>query len=143
MSTKKRKSNKGILLKGILEKVPKESFDVLRKELKDILSGNSGIYALYKKDRVVYVGLATDLYWRNFHHLTRDRLVGKWDSFSIFIIQRVRYLKDLETLVLRISKPKYNKATGKLPHHHFLKKRLRKVAKTLKNEAQGIELALR
>lgn len=143
MKSKKRKSNKGLLIKGILEKIPKESFAVLKSELKDMLRHNSGIYALYKGDKVVYVGLAKDLYWRNFHHLKGDRHTGKWDNFSIFIITRVNYLKDLETLVLRISKPKNNRVKGKLPKHNLLKERLRKASRNLKKEAYKIEKALR
>ena len=145
MVRKKRlkKSNKGLLIKGMIEKVPSSSFGVLRHELKDILKGKSGIYALYKGDKVVYVGLAKELYWRTFHHLEKDRLANRWDSFSVFIIKRVKYLKDLETLVLRISKPKSNKVTGKLPQHNLLKERLRRRAKHFKSEAHNIERALR
>lgn len=140
---KKKRSNKGLLIKGMIEKVPASSFGVLRKELKGILKGKSGIYALYKGDKVFYVGLAKELYWRTFHHLERDRMANRWDSFSVFIIKRIKYLKDLETLVLRISKPKGNRVKGKLPEHNLLRENLRKRAKHLKDEVHSIEKALR
>lgn len=144
MSPRRRdRKTKGLLLKGILEKVPSDSFEVLRGELKGMMKGKAGIYALYKHRRLYYVGLARNLDGRLYGHLERDRLSGRWDNFSIFLVKRGRYLKDLETLVLRIAKPKGNRMSGKIPGHHELRRALRKVAGQLRRKADRIARALR
>ena len=35
-----------------------------------------------------------------------DRLRRKWDTFSVYVIKGDRYMKDVESLLLRIVKPK-------------------------------------
>jgi hypothetical protein len=138
-----KRETRGLLLKGILESVPSESFEILRKELREIMHGFGGIYALYKDKRVYYVGLARNLDGRLYAHLERDKHKGKWNNFSIFFVQRTRYLKDLETLVLRIAKPKANRMSGKIPRHHDLRRALRRQANQLRRKAGQIVRALR
>ena len=50
----KRKNNKSLLIKGALEKIPAEVIEdeAFRKKLRNMMKGWSGIYALYKDDRV-------------------------------------------------------------------------------------------
>ena len=54
----KRKNNKSLLIKGALEKIPAEVIEdeAFRKKLRNMMKGWSGIYALYKDDRVYYIG---------------------------------------------------------------------------------------
>ena len=139
---RRRKETRGLLLKGILENVPSDSFEILRTELREIMYGQGGIYALYKKHRLYYVGLARNLDGRLYAHLERDKHSGKWDNFSVFVITRTRFLKDLETLVLRISRPKANRMSGKIPQHHLLRRALRKYARELRRKAGKIAKAL-
>ena len=77
------------------------------------MRGYSGVYALYKRDRLYYIGLANNLYWRLLGH-TKNRHKGKWDRFAIFRVGRVRYLKDMETLLLNVAKPPGNAVGGRL-----------------------------
>ncbi len=112
----KRKSNKGALVKGVSKKLP---VDILGEPsfkvgLKEITRGYSGIYIMYKRKKLYYVGLAKDLYWRLVSH-TKDRHRGKWDSFAIFRVGRVRYLKDIESLLLQVASPPGNSLSG---HFH-------------------------
>jgi len=128
---RRKKSNKGALVKGVSKKLPVDilwepSFKV---GLKEISRGYSGIYLLYKRRKLYYVGLAKDLYWRLVSH-TRDRHKGKWDSFAIFRVGRVRYLKDIESLLLRVASPPGNTVTG---HFHRLAD-LTKVLKKIQTE---------
>jgi len=134
---------RGLLIKGILEKVPSDSFEILRGELKEIIKGEAGIYALYKQKKLHYVGLARDLDGRLYAHLERDRLRGKRDNFSVFLVKRVKFLKDLETLVLRIAKPPGNRLSGKIPGHHEMRRALRRTASQLRRRAARIATALR
>ncbi len=139
---RKEKKTRGLLLKGILENVPSDSFEILRGELKEIMRGVGGIYALYKDRRLYYVGLARNLDGRLYGHLERDKHAGKWNHFSVFFVQRTKYLKDLETLVLRIAKPKANKMSGKIPRHNEIRRILRRYASQLRRKATRIARAL-
>lgn len=63
---RKKKTTKGVLIKGMSKRLPSEILanPVFEKRLKEIMKGYSGIYALYRKDRLYYVGLTTDLFGR-------------------------------------------------------------------------------
>lgn len=120
-----RKIKRGSLIRYPLENIRRECFETIRRELRGILHKKPGVYALYNKDKLVYVGLATGLYGRVAGWSKHKKL--KWDNFSIFIIKNIKYLRDLETAVVRIAKPKGNKLEGRVPHlyEHFLKKVLK------------------
>ena len=68
-----------------------------------------GVYALYRRDKLYYVGLARNLRMRLAHHL-RDRHGDSWDRFITIGDSHSK----VESLILRIVKPKGNKQTGKL-----------------------------
>ncbi len=124
----RRKSNKGALVKGVSMKLPVDILaePTFRIGLKEITRGYSGIYLLYKRKKLYYVGLAKDLYWRLAGH-TRDRHKGKWDSFAIFRVGRVRYLKDIESLLLRVASPPGNAVIGHFHRDSDLTKVLTKI----------------
>ena len=109
----KKRSNKGALIKGMSKRLPADLLNEhsFKQGLDEIMRGYAGVYALYKKKKLYYVGLATNLYWRIRGH-TRNKHRGKWDSFAIFRINRVRYLKDIETLLLRVAVPRGNAVSG-------------------------------
>lgn len=140
-SKKVLRNVKGALLKGVLESVPAESFGVVAKAIRKILHGKAGIYALYKDDKVYYVGLAKGLHGRIRWH-TKDRHGGKWNKFSIFIIEKVRYLKDIETLILHISKPKGNRTRGRIPEQHELRKILEREMREHEQKFKRLKKAL-
>lgn len=73
----------------------------------------TGIYVLYKDDEVYYIGLSKrSLRSRLTGHAMRDSHKGKWNNFSYFQISKTRYIKDVESLLLRIVHPKGNKVKG-------------------------------
>ena len=76
--------------------------------------GRQGVYALYRRGKLYYVGLASDLRWRLNAHL-KDRLAPHWDRFSVYLTIGDKHLKELESLLLRVVKPKPggNVQTGK------------------------------
>ena len=68
--------------------------------IKTYVRQREGVYALYKKGRLYYVGLASDLRWRLGAHL-KDRHKEKWDRFSVYLTVNDQHLKELESLMLR------------------------------------------
>jgi hypothetical protein len=109
---KRRRRRKGLALvhahlehvsRGLLEK----HFDIVRQSI----GRNKGVYALYRKKRLYYIGLATRLSWRLRDHV-KDRHGLSWDNFSIYLTINDRHIKELEALLLRIAHPSGNKQTG-------------------------------
>ena len=126
------------------KRLPSEILDnpVFKKGLKEIMKGYSGIYALYRKERLYYVGLTTNLLGRINRYL-KDRHAGKWDSFVIFRIKRVDYLRDIETLITRLIKVPGNRVEGKVPREANINRILKVMLRQHRKEMKGIERALR
>lgn len=82
-----------------------------------------GIYSLYRRDKLYYVGLASNLRARLKHHL-RDRHKGLWDRFSVYLTIDDRHLKELESLILRTMRPPGNKQQGKFVRSQDLRRNL-------------------
>ncbi len=141
---KSRKSFKGALIKGMSRNLPSDMLadPIFKKKLKEILRGFAGIYALYKGERLYYIGLAKSLHGRVKTHL-RDRHAGKWDSFKVFRIQKVRYLKDIETLICRIADPRGNRSKGRVPRDADLNRVLWEVLREYKHRIRPLEKVLR
>ena len=100
------------LVSDYLEDLAGEILDESRV-VEDFVGKRPGIYALYRKGSLYYVGLATNLKARLKQH-QKDRHSGKWDRFSVFITTHDEHLKDLESLLLRVTKkPPGNKLNGK------------------------------
>lgn len=110
---KTRRQRREGLVYGHLERVSRDllqdHFSVVRR----YIGKGSGIYVLYRGDRLAYVGLASALSGRLKAHL-RDRHKASWDRFSIYLTIRDQHVRELESLLLRIAKPKSNVQSGKL-----------------------------
>jgi hypothetical protein len=139
----KKHSNKGALLKGMSQRLPRSLLGdpSFKSGLEEIMRGYAGVYALYKGNKLYYVGLATNLYWRLQEH-TKNRHKKKWNQFAIFR-GRVRYLKDMETLLLQVAKPPGNSLTGHLHKDADLTRVLRKVYREIALRLNRIKKALR
>jgi len=109
----KKKNKVRSIITGHLEKIGSEVFEDYKSIITDLIRGNQGIYALFKKDRLYYVGLARNLKSRINAH-TKDGHQNKWTHFSLYIIRKEDHIKEIESLVLRIAYPKGNKVRGKL-----------------------------
>lgn len=88
--------------------------DEYRPVIAGMIRGHAGVYALYKGERLYYVGLATNLLGRVGQHL-KDRHAKKWDRFSVYLAAADEHIKPLESLLLRIALPKGNRVKGGLP----------------------------
>jgi len=141
---KKHKSLKGALIKGMSKNLPSEILtdEVFKKKLQELMRGYAGIYALYKGEKLYYVGLTGNLHGRIRWHL-KDRHSGKWDYFKIFRIQKVRYLKDIETLIHHIAETQGNRIKGRVSRDADLMRVLREVQREYEKKAKSIKKALR
>jgi len=93
--------------------------------IRDEVGRSHGVYSLYKRNRLYYVGLASNLRGRLKQHL-RDRHRGLWDNFSVYLTLESGFMKELESLVLRIAEPKGNKQRGKFARAQSLLKTLKR-----------------
>lgn len=127
MSVKKHSDG---LVREYLERVGGDVLesDHFRSIVAGMIKGHAGVYALYKNERLYYVGLATNLMGRVKHHL-KDRHAGKWNRFSVYLTTAGDHIKPIESLLLRIIDPQGNRVKGRLPGAHDLKRDLnRKVS---------------
>jgi hypothetical protein len=95
-----------------LENISHEVLSKYQDVIRSYVRGRQGIYALYRKDQLYYVGLAKNLRNRLKHHL-RDRHKKLWDRFSVYLTIGDSHLKELESLILRTVKPQGNHQSGK------------------------------
>ncbi len=100
------------LLIQYLEGVSWRVMEAYPELVRRLIRGRSGLYALYRKDKLYYVGLASNLMGRIKGHL-RDRHKGLWDRFSVYLTSDAEHIKELESLLLRIVAPKGNRVRGK------------------------------
>jgi hypothetical protein len=143
-SRAKPKGNKGALLKGMSRLLPRELLDskLFAERLRDLMRGYAGIYALYDHSTLYYVGLTGNLLGRVRSH-TRDRHRKAWDHFLFYRIQRVRYLKDLETLIHNLVDTPGNRVRGKVPPDADVNRALRAVVTEHERTLRDLKKALR
>lgn len=125
---RKKKNKTRAIIAGHLEKIGAKVFDDFSSVITDIIKGHQGIYALFKKDRLYYVGLARNLKGRIKSH-NKDRHHNKWTHFSLYIIRKEDHIKEIESLVLRIAYPKGNIVRGKLKQSKDLRPLLKRKLK--------------
>jgi hypothetical protein len=82
--------------------------DIVRKFAKQRM----GVYALYRRGKLYYAGLASDLQWRLKNHL-KDRHKNRWDTFSVYLTIGDEHLRELESLILHVMQPPGNKQLGR------------------------------
>ncbi len=116
-----RRSNH--LVCQFLENVSRAALEKHERTVREYVRGRHGVYALYRRDKLYYVGLAINLRNRLKHHL-RDGHAKRWDRFSVYLTIRNDHIRELEALVLRIVRTKGNKQTGRLRGAENLKTKL-------------------
>lgn len=142
-SASNSKSGKGKLLKGMTKPLPKEILQdpVFEDKLKEIMKEYGGIYALYSKNKPYYVGLTVNFDQRINAHLNNHH-ENNWDSFAIFHIKKIAYLKDIETIITRIIDLKGNIQRGKVPRNGDINRELKKILKGYEKNAKKIKNAI-
>jgi len=116
------------LVSQYIEGISGAALDRYQRIIRAYVRGRHGVYALYKRDKLYYVGLAKNLRNRLNHHL-KDKHRGKWDRFSVYLTIGDSHLKELESLVLRVVRPSGNTQRGKFAKAEDLKRRLARAMK--------------
>ena len=138
-----KKTTRGALIKGMSRRLPSEILDnpVFEARLRELLRKESGIYALYRHKKIYYVGLTRNLFGRIGWHL-KDRHAGRWDSFVVFRIKRVKYLKDIETLITRIIDVPGNRQKGNVPRDANINRLLQEILRDHRRDMKALEKAI-
>lgn len=108
-----------------LERVSWRVLEEHRTVIKSMIRGHAGVYALYRGDKLYYVGLANNLMSRVNQHL-KDRHHGLWDRFSVYLITDAKHLRGLESLMLRVMDTTGNRVKGRLAGAQDLVKLLKR-----------------
>lgn len=108
----RRKQRREGLVHRHLERVSRNLLERHLDVVKEFIGRNHGIYALYKGDKLYYVGLASGLVGRLKSH-RKNRHGDAWDKFSVYLTVKTQHTKEIESLVLQIASPKGNAVGGK------------------------------
>jgi hypothetical protein len=100
------------LVTQYLENISSEGFEKHADIIRKFVRGRNGVYALYRKGKLYYSGLASDLRGRLRWHL-RDRHARRWDTFSVYLTIGDQHLREPESLILRVAQPPGNRQLGK------------------------------
>lgn len=106
-----------------LENVSRNLLEKHPELVREFIGRNAGIYALFRKGKLYYVGLATALRSRLKAHV-KNRHGNSWDSFSIYLTIKDQHLREIEALLLRIAKPPGAKQRGKLAQSQDMRRRI-------------------
>ncbi len=123
-----------------LENISRDALAKYQKIIKRYVLRRQGVYALYRRGKFYHVGLAGDLRWRLNQHL-KDRHGESWDRFSVYLTIGDSHLREIESLLLRVVKPKPsgNKQTGKFKNSENLLRRFSRNVKLLqRNELYSL-----
>ena len=137
-SRKGRKTSKprrGALVTAFAEGLSATVLEKYKKEFKAVVGRKSGIYILTKGKKIYYVGLASNLTSRLATHL-RDRHDSKWNRFSFYSIGRKKFIKDVETILIRVLRPAGNTQGGRFGPNKNLNSRI--VEEILAEVAKGL-----
>jgi len=128
MSKKKSKRKSRPIVAGHLEKISSRVFEDYPQQVTGLIKGGQGVYALYRRDKLYYIGLTSDLRNRIKWHL-KDKHKGKWDRFSLYMIRKTDHIREVESLLVRIAEPRGNSQRGKLGRSKNLVRQLNQAIK--------------
>lgn len=111
-----------------LENISRKALEKYQGLVKGYVGSRHGVYALYRKNKLYYVGLARDLRLRLGHHL-KDRHQNSWNRFSVYLTIGDDHLRELEALVLRIVHPPGNRTKGNFGRSEDMRRRFRRDAR--------------
>lgn len=106
-----------------LENISRQALEKYQDAVRDYVRRRHGVYALYRRDKLYYVGLASNLRSRLKTHL-KDRHGKSWDRFSVYLTIGDSHMKELESLILRMVKPAGNRMRGSFARSEDLRKAL-------------------
>ncbi len=137
-----RRASRGALVSQYLEGISRTALAEYQQFFREQARRRNGVYALYRKKKLYYVGLARDLRGRLRTHL-RDKHGESWDRFSMYLTVGDDHIRELESLVLRIVRPTGNRQTGKFARAQNLRReftrRVKQDAAEHLSELLGVE----
>jgi hypothetical protein len=113
-----------------LENISRDALEKYQQIVRRFVQRRQGVYALYRRGKLYYVGLASDLRWRLNQHL-KDRHGKSWDKFNVYLTIGDTHIKELESLLLRVSKPAGNRQRGRFSRSENLLRRFATEIKSL------------
>ncbi|HYF48523.1 MAG TPA: hypothetical protein VEJ63_03915 [Planctomycetota bacterium] len=126
------------LVTQYLENISREGFEKYAHIIRAMVGKRMGIYALFRRGKLYYVGLASDLRFRLKGHM-KNRHRNSWDTFSVYLTIGDSHLRELESLVLRITQPPGNKQLGKFSGAQDIRRHFnRQIARTQRMERDRI-----
>ena len=120
----KRRSSRGLLVRAYAERISAGLLEKHGDTVRLVIGKKKGVYVLSKDSKPYYVGLASKLPSRLSHHL-KDRHAGKWDRFNFYAIRSRKYIKDIESILIRVAQPEGNRQRGGFGNDKNLRKTLR------------------
>lgn len=128
-----------------LEGISRTALAEYQQFFREAARRRNGVYALYRRKKLYYVGLARDLRGRLKTHL-RDKHGESWDRFSMYLTVGDDHIRELESLVLRIVRPTGNRQGGKFAKAQNLRRdftrRVKQDAAAHLGELLGIEKSI-
>jgi Restriction Enzyme Adenine Methylase Associated/GIY-YIG catalytic domain len=112
---------KKALITESIEFVSSELFINYSDTITELIGRSAGIYALYKENKLYYVGRAVHLKRRIKQHLN-DKHQNKWTHFSLYLINEQDHIGEFESLLVRIAKPGGNSVRPRGKDNRSLKK---------------------
>jgi hypothetical protein len=79
-----------------LENVSRDVLEEYQDIVRQYVRHQQGVYALFRRGKIYYVGLASNLRTRLGHHL-KDRHHDSWDRFSVYITIGDSHMRELES----------------------------------------------
>ena len=125
MKRRKRRLRREALVFQHLERVSRKLLEDHPDIVRQFVGRNAGVYALYRKNKLYYVGLAKTLRNRLTAH-GRNRHGKLWDHFSIYLTIKDQHIREIEAMLLRITQPPGAKQSGKLAQSKDMKRQIMK-----------------
>jgi hypothetical protein len=129
----KRKSS---LVCQYLENISRKMLEEYQDIIKAFVRNRHGVYALYRGDKLYYVGLAGSLLTRLKQHL-KDHHQNTWDRFSIYLTLDSSYMKEIESVLIRIAHPPGNRVKGKFSHCENMLREIKRAYHTKRQEEES------
>src|SRR5262245_15568022 len=93
-----RRRRREALVDAHLENVSRDLLERHPDVVRNFIGRNAGVYALYRRNRLYYVGLARALRHRLKAHI-KNRHGDSWDSFSVYLTIKDQHIREIEALM--------------------------------------------
>ncbi|MEM0444231.1 MAG: GIY-YIG nuclease family protein [Candidatus Caldarchaeum sp.] len=143
---KERKVKKRVKAKLVLYHLEKRKREFLEDESllriieEKVRPPMIGVYGLYdEKGSLYYLGIARKNIVKRLQHHLKDKHRNKWKTFSFYVCKSLRQISALETLFLRLTRPKGNKIAGRFKGSKNLEPIIRKDLEEIRRLLKRVE----